>query len=515
MKKLLSILLAILCVMNLTVVSFAAEEVSYFDEETGTLILESQEQFEQMFNDEELIIWYGNEIPKWFVENHKNIRKVYVGKDFLAGEGENYELFYVFAYCPNIEEVIIDEEHPYYSVYDKAVYTKDKKMMLYYPIQNDDVDIVLHENTEYIYWMCLLDTYEMFLFSSGYYPATDKEYNLYITRQGQLQEMIDYAVGWDMNAESLYYARYANIYVNETQETLDSLVTSEETDYPYTIDTLYNSAIVSAYTVYFSLREYLDEDLFPEEYDKYVATFEKAQDSIVYPEEETFENLCEFYEQLYALTLEGCQRIEIKDFSREEFDYVLANDEYSSYETYVEMFNDEDKAYEFSKEVLNKSMEHAHYLTDRGNPMKPLSTLTSGTCGEGAEWAIDRENGVLSITGNGAISDNYSGFDVFKGIVTTVEIGNGITAIGENVFTGFTAITETKFDGTQSQWDAVAMAEGNDDLLKNVTVNPDPPVEPEQPKEEPTSWDKVVAFFEKVGDFFVSIYEWFVNLFKF
>ena len=65
----------------------------------------------------------------------------------------------------------------------------------------------------------------------------------------------------------------------------------------------------------------------------------------------------------------------------------------------------------------------------------------SGTCGENATWSFDEARGTLTISGTGAVTD-YSGWKNFADKVTYVEIGNGITSVGENVFNGFTALKE-------------------------------------------------------------------------
>ena len=66
-------------------------------------------------------------------------------------------------------------------------------------------------------------------------------------------------------------------------------------------------------------------------------------------------------------------------------------------------------------------------------------------CGENATWVFDETNGTLTISGTGAISD-YSGWNEIASAVTYVEIGNGITAVGEGAFNGFTALKEVYLD---------------------------------------------------------------------
>lgn len=67
--------------------------------------------------------------------------------------------------------------------------------------------------------------------------------------------------------------------------------------------------------------------------------------------------------------------------------------------------------------------------------------VTSGTCGENATWSFDETRGTLTISGTGAVTD-YSGWKNFADKVTYVEIGNGITSVGENAFNGFASLKE-------------------------------------------------------------------------
>lgn len=473
MKKLSSILLAILCVMNLTVVSFAAEEVSHFDEETGTLYLLTENWFEDLGFEEtdEAVFAFGGKVKTVYFDEKCNIT-----------ENFDYCLFFY-----NLEKIVVDEDSTEWFVYDNALYCNyvdgDEECcaLVYYPAKCLDKDIVLHPDATQI----LLSTFYVYdeVFDTIF--MNENEYNLYVIGDGQFQKIMN-----DISGEGNFMnLKLTNIYVNDTQESIDAI----EKSLKHTFETYNKRLEYECFTVY-----YLDciagND---EKYDEVLNGIGKITDEIEYPEDtDDTAAMSEYYDTLYSRVIEYINTLDYVEYTEEA--HALAGRPAEEYAY--------DKAY------IDYCYNLYLFFNNRGNPVKPLSTLTSGNCGEGAEWAIDRENGVLSITGNGAISDNYSGFDVFKGIITTVEIGNGITAIGENVFTGFTALTETKFDGTQSQWDAVAVAEGNDDLLKNVTVIPDPPVDPEQPKEEPTFWDKVVAFFNEVANFFIKIFDWFKNL---
>ncbi len=62
-------------------------------------------------------------------------------------------------------------------------------------------------------------------------------------------------------------------------------------------------------------------------------------------------------------------------------------------------------------------------------------------CGENATWNFDEASGTITVSGTGTVSD-YSGWKDIANIVTYVEIGNGITSVGEGAFNGFTALKE-------------------------------------------------------------------------
>lgn len=69
----------------------------------------------------------------------------------------------------------------------------------------------------------------------------------------------------------------------------------------------------------------------------------------------------------------------------------------------------------------------------------------NGASGEGVTWSFDTKSGTLTISGTGAVSD-YSGWSDIASGVTYVEIGNGITSVGEGAFNGFTALKEVYLD---------------------------------------------------------------------
>lgn len=65
----------------------------------------------------------------------------------------------------------------------------------------------------------------------------------------------------------------------------------------------------------------------------------------------------------------------------------------------------------------------------------------NGACGEDAAWNFDTKSETLTISGTGAVSD-YSDWNDIAHAVTYVEIEDGITSVGENTFSSFTALEE-------------------------------------------------------------------------
>ena len=62
----------------------------------------------------------------------------------------------------------------------------------------------------------------------------------------------------------------------------------------------------------------------------------------------------------------------------------------------------------------------------------------SGTCGENVNWSLDTETGVLNISGTGEMT-NYGYVPPVpwwdhRGNITTVNINNGVTSIGNSAF---------------------------------------------------------------------------------
>ena len=68
------------------------------------------------------------------------------------------------------------------------------------------------------------------------------------------------------------------------------------------------------------------------------------------------------------------------------------------------------------------------------------TAATSGTCGDNLTWSFDESTGTLEISGTGNMA-NYSSYnrpwEDSKDLITTVNIGNGVTSIGDYAFSDF------------------------------------------------------------------------------
>ena len=90
-------------------------------------------------------------------------------------------------------------------------------------------------------------------------------------------------------------------------------------------------------------------------------------------------------------------------------------------------------------------IEYYKYLT----PAEPCgyekpAYIVEGSCGDNATYSFNAATGILTISGTGAISD-YNGTNMpwisFKDFITSVVVGDGITAIGNRNFYGHSNIT--------------------------------------------------------------------------
>ena len=78
-------------------------------------------------------------------------------------------------------------------------------------------------------------------------------------------------------------------------------------------------------------------------------------------------------------------------------------------------------------------------------PVAEINAYYSGSCGDNANWSLDTDSGLLSITGTGAMT-NYSSYSSvpwysYRSYVNTISIGSGVTNIGYYAFYGCTGLT--------------------------------------------------------------------------
>ncbi len=96
--------------------------------------------------------------------------------------------------------------------------------------------------------------------------------------------------------------------------------------------------------------------------------------------------------------------------------------------------------------------------------------VASGTCGQGVSWTLD-SSGLLTISGTGSI-DNYSYSNQpwypYRSSVTAVSVSDGVTAIGDRAFYGFSALTKVTIPSSVTSIGGYAFY--NCTSLTNVTI---------------------------------------------
>ena len=86
------------------------------------------------------------------------------------------------------------------------------------------------------------------------------------------------------------------------------------------------------------------------------------------------------------------------------------------------------------------------------SPAEPASVIASGSCGDNLTWTLT-DDGVLSITGTGAMYDYGTGIDARapwydnRDAITSVSIGDGVTSIGSYAFYDCAAVTDFSVAG--------------------------------------------------------------------
>ena len=94
-----------------------------------------------------------------------------------------------------------------------------------------------------------------------------------------------------------------------------------------------------------------------------------------------------------------------------------------------------------------------------------ISDVTSGVCGDNLTWTLDID-GTLTISGTGDMYDfEENGSPWCKNTaIKSVVIPEGVTKIGAAAFVGCTSLTDVYYDGTEAQWNEIAVGENNEPL---------------------------------------------------
>ena len=112
--------------------------------------------------------------------------------------------------------------------------------------------------------------------------------------------------------------------------------------------------------------------------------------------------------------------------------------------------------YVFSNAAEDFCIFYTHAYADEWNPdgtytfwegypiHEELPGPTSGSCGSGVTWRYDYANRILYISGDGAMDDYTSAspapWYIYAGEITQVVVEDGVTALGQNAFSGCTAL---------------------------------------------------------------------------
>lgn len=108
-----------------------------------------------------------------------------------------------------------------------------------------------------------------------------------------------------------------------------------------------------------------------------------------------------------------------------------------------------------------------------GGTITWLENVTTGSCGEDATWALDHSTGTLTISGTGSM-DNFSNefpWEIYRDVVKSVVIENGITTIGEGAFTEYQELRTLSISATVSDISLHAIKGCNN--LESITVASD------------------------------------------
>ncbi|MBQ9521358.1 MAG: leucine-rich repeat protein [Oscillospiraceae bacterium] len=85
-------------------------------------------------------------------------------------------------------------------------------------------------------------------------------------------------------------------------------------------------------------------------------------------------------------------------------------------------------------------------------PVRTRATVYEGDCGAAVRWTFDDETGVLSITGTGDMDDYTSGYNTpwtdYRSSITSVQIGEGVTHVGDYAFQQCYSLTDVSLPST-------------------------------------------------------------------
>lgn len=104
-----------------------------------------------------------------------------------------------------------------------------------------------------------------------------------------------------------------------------------------------------------------------------------------------------------------------------------------------------------------------------------LNAQEENTCGENLTWSMNTRIRILEISGSGDMYDYSDGEQPwleYKARINTVNIGSGVTSIGDNAFKGFYKISEINLaEGLQSIGDNALSGAVIDTIALPATIN--------------------------------------------
>ena len=112
--------------------------------------------------------------------------------------------------------------------------------------------------------------------------------------------------------------------------------------------------------------------------------------------------------------------------------------------------------------TFSYSVDHSYGEDDVCTVCGEHRYLRTGTCGENVTWSLNIETGVLTISGAGTMEDYDAGYDTpwyqYRGSVFAIEIGEGVTSIGNYAFYYFNYLTSVSIPSTVTSIGNLAFA---------------------------------------------------------